>query len=469
MDSKKPAAPSITTSPVRPHDGWRTRRKAIYVTLTTALLWLLYSPSLLDLLYPPFNDFSDLSPHCTTKSPIGPAEFTARQIALARALHADHAIYIAEPGANTLYYANFSHSDWKLSERPLLLLVAPAGTGDDIQANISILTPKFEATRAKLLPVPETANVSWAEDANPYEVAVSAFAAAPSTVYVDPSIRHFVVDGMQRALPSAKVIIAPESVRQLRERKTAAELELLKCANEACSRAVIPDVPVVLIIPLQATLLAVRATHKRLYAGIRESQARTIVADALAAIGLKDGGCLTLFGDNAALPHGTGTDRVLGINDFALFDCTADLHGYKSDLTRTVALPGANIPSEHRLIWDHVRDAQSAALKTAKAGVAMRKVDEAARESLEGTSYTPYFTHRLGHGIGLEVHEDPYLRGGNDLVIKTGHAFSDEPGVYIEGKVGVRLEDCFYVDEETGGGVLFTAGVGGQATSPWAP
>ncbi|KAL1669318.1 peptidase M24, structural domain-containing protein [Schizophyllum commune] len=438
-------------------DSKRWKRVLIYTFAICVVAVLNFRSEIYNKLFlseplPP-DDFPDLPLHCADKTPIDASEFTARQTALAHALYADRAIYIAEPGANTLYYGNFSDGDWKLSERPLLLMVAPTGSGDDVVADITVLTPKFEATRAKLLPIPAGANlsyVSWAEEANPYEIAASAFAAAPTTVYVDPSIRHFIVDGFQKALPDAKVVIAPNSVRQLRERKTPAELELMKCVNEA-------------------TLLALRATHKRLYAGIRESQARAIVADALTAIGLKDGGCLTLFGDNAALPHGTGTDRVLGANDYALFDCTADLHGYKSDLTRTVALPSAHIPADHLQIWDHVHAAQSAALKTAKAGVEMRKVDEAARERLEATSYAPYFTHRLGHGIGLEVHEDPYLRGGNDLIIKTGHTFSDEPGVYIEGKVGVRLEDCFYVDEESGEGVLFTAGVGGQATSPWSP
>ncbi|TRM62698.1 peptidase M24, structural domain-containing protein [Schizophyllum amplum] len=430
-----------------------TRRKAIiYTTVTLALLWLLYSPSLLDRSLSPPHDFSDLALHCADKTPIGNDEFYARQTALARVLHADSAIYVAEPGANSLYYGNFSQSEWKLSERPLLLMVTPTGSGEDVEADVVVLTPKFEATRAKLLPIP-AANISyvaWAEEANPYEIAASAFVAAPTTVYVDPSVRHFIVDGIQKALPSSKVVMAPNHVRQLRERKTAAELELMTCANEA-------------------VLLAVRAVHKRLYAGIRESQARSMVADALAAVGLHDGSCLTLFGDNAALPHGAGTDRVLGANDYALFDCSADLHGYQSDLTRTVALPDADIPADHRLIWDYVKAAQLTALRTAKAGVEMRKVDEAARDSLKVTNYASYFTHRLGHGIGLEVHEDPYLRGGNDLVIKTGHTFSDEPGVYIEGKVGVRLEDCFYIDEETGEGVLFTAGVGGQAISPWSP
>lgn len=150
---------------------------------------------------------------------------------------------------------------------------------------------------------------------------------------------------------------------------------------------------------------------------------------------------------------------------------------------QTFALPSTRL-SKHQLeIWYDVQEAQAIALEAAKNGSLTRTVDEAARGVLEKKGLAKYFTHRLGHGIGMQMHESPYLRGGSEDVILTGHTFSDEPGVYIEGdvrfdrhfteistdkhdQVGVRLEDCFYIDEE-GNGVYFTAGVGGQAKSPW--
>jgi len=107
-------------------------------------------------------------------------------------------------------------------------------------------------------------------------------------------------------------------------------------------------------------------------------------------------------------------------------------------------------------------------LNAARDGVITSIVDKAARSSLQATGYAQYFTHRLGRGIGLEGHEQPYLTGGTDDVIRTGHTFSDEPGVYIESKVGVRLEDCFYI-AENGTGVYLTQNVGGQTKSPWRP
>ncbi|PBK64514.1 Creatinase/aminopeptidase [Armillaria solidipes] len=266
--------------------------------------------------------------------------------------------------------------------------------------------------------------------------------------------QHFIVDGLRTAFPKATVIATPTEIRQLRERKSEGELELLKCANEA-------------------TLLAIRHTPKHMHIGIRESDARQLVARALADAGLKDGGCLTLFGgtrlplsilsrpENTALPHGSGTDRRLGPDDFALFDCTASLHGYWSDVTRALALPASTIPETHLQIWNFVHSAQHIAFQTAHAGVVAKRVDGAPRLFLGLAGYAKYFTHRLGHGIGLEVHEDPYLNGGSEAILQTGHTFSDEG-------VGVRLEDCFYI-AQNGSAVYLTAGVGGPASSSWKP
>ncbi|KAJ7470282.1 Creatinase/aminopeptidase [Mycena latifolia] len=378
-----------------------------------------------------------LAKHCEHLGPITAAEFQTRQNSLAKILDKLNAsAYIAEPGASSLFYGNISKSDWGLSERPLLLIITPQRIGDEIVAKVSVLTPVFEAPRAKMLPISseDVEFIEWAEESNPYEHAMSVLPEAPGSVFVDGYIRNFI----------ASVSSAPYEIKRLRERKSRAEIELLKCVNEA-------------------TVLSIRAVHEKLYFGIRESMASAMMKATLTSAGLKDGGCLTLFGENAALPHGSGTDRMLGKTDFALFDCTASLHGYQSDVTRTVALPGSDIPSEHLNIWHDVHSAQNAAVSTAHDGVVAAEVDKAARASLRNSKY---FTHRLGHGIGLEVHEDPYLNGGSQTVLETGHTFSDEPGYLVQ--VGVRLEDCFYIDED-GSSVFLTAGVGGQAKSPWNP
>ncbi|KAF4578528.1 hypothetical protein EYR36_000335 [Pleurotus pulmonarius] len=403
------------------------------------------------------SDFPDLPQHCAAIPPIPASTLEARRNTLAKRLHdLGAAAYIAEPSSSAAYYFNVSEAHWHLSERPLLFIVTPSesdATGD-VTANVSILTPKFEAARAKLLPLSPSAYIQWAEEDNPFAV-LSAALRIPTnaTAYVDANARLFVADGLQRALPQARIRTPPPQIVEIRERKTDEEIAILACANEA-------------------TLLAIRATHKRMRIGMHESEARDLVARALAAVGLQRAGCLTLFGENAALPHGSGTDRALHEEDFALFDCTGQLHGYWSDVTRTLALPSSRIPAAHLAIWHHVHAAQALARAAIAPGALTSHPDTAARAHLAQAGYAQYFTHRLGHGIGLDVHESPYLRGVPETQatpILPGHTFSDEPGVYIERKVGVRLEDCVVVQHGAAHATFLTAGVGGAARSPWEP
>ncbi|KAI0313629.1 Creatinase/aminopeptidase [Amylostereum chailletii] len=395
-----------------------------------------------------------LSSHCAHVPPISAAEILQRQKTLAETLHALNAsAFVAEPGANTMYYANVSGSAWHLSERPLLLLIAPT-VGEDgaVEAAVSVLTPAFEATRARTLPVvaKSVAYPAWAEEVDPYAVALDALPGAAGTIFADGNVRHFIVDGLQKAATEGvEVTHAPVEVRQLRERKSSAELEIMKCANEV-------------------TVLAVRAAKEEFYIGMRESEGHALVDRALSVAGLSQAYSLVMFGENAALPHGAGTDRELTPSDFVLVDCGGELHGYVSDVTRSFLLPASRPNARQLELWHIVKGAQSHALEAAKAGAVTASVDSAARWFLNLTGNAQYLTHRLGHGIGLEGHESPYLRGGSEDIIQTGHTFSDEPGIYIEGEIGIRLEDCFYIAED-GHAVYLTEGVGGQAEDPWNP
>ncbi|EIW60043.1 peptidase M24 [Trametes versicolor FP-101664 SS1] len=421
----------------------------IYVVLCSYVVYIFWDSD------PTGPDFSHLASHCAHITPIPAQSYIERQDALARTLASvNAAAYIAEPGASAEYFANISSSHWHLSERPLLLVVQPTtDEHGETRANVSVLTPYFEETRARLLPIPSDAGITytaWPEDHNPYEHALSLLPKlAGATIYVDGNVRTFVTDGLQKAAPKALVSSAPVEVRRLRERKSTEEIDILKCANEA-------------------TVLSIRAAREHMKIGMRESEAGQLVTSALTAAGLKGGFALTLFGENAALPHGTGTNRVLGKHDFVLVDCGGSLHGYESDVTRTFALPDSVIPLRYQALWGIVHAAQRTALEVAANGTITSAVDQAARKIIKEAGYGEFFTHRLGHGIGLEGHESPYLVGGSDDVILTGHTFSDEPGIYIEGKVGVRLEDCFYIDKN-GVAQYLTAGVGAPASSPWTP
>lgn len=188
------------------------------------------------------DNFTELASYCSHVAPISSSEFYSRQLALAEVLHSLNAsAYIAEPGASALYYANVSSSSWRLSERPLLLILSPEASDDGtITPRISLLTPSFEATRAKLLPIPakEVLYTQWPEEVNPFDVAVGALPSLQdgAKVFVDGSIRNFIVDGMQKAAPQAKVVTAPVEIRRIRERKSSTELEIMKCANEVSCR-----------------------------------------------------------------------------------------------------------------------------------------------------------------------------------------------------------------------------------------
>lgn len=184
-------------------------------------------------------------PCVSTVAPISSFEYTSRQIRLAQILYdLDAEAYIAEPGAQTQFFTNFSSADWKLSERPLLIIITPQkGIGDDVTAKVSLLTPKFEATRAKLLHIPSTPEyIEWAEEQDPYAVAVKALglnlspssSSSKRSLFIDNSARHFHYDGFQRALAGSAFIVrsAPKEVNRLRETKSDAEIQIMKCVNE---------------------------------------------------------------------------------------------------------------------------------------------------------------------------------------------------------------------------------------------
>lgn len=175
--------------------------------------------------------------HCHDISPISPEEFRARQNALARELHILNAsAYIAEPSADAYYFGNISQGSWSLSERPFLLIIVPSISNATIQAKVTILTPKFEASRAKLLDVAgeDIQFVEWAEDEDPYPKVVSSLSevSGNSLIYLSESTRLFIRDGLQSAAPLATLRSASYSIRVLRERKSPAEIALLRCVNE---------------------------------------------------------------------------------------------------------------------------------------------------------------------------------------------------------------------------------------------
>jgi Xaa-Pro dipeptidase len=163
-----------------------------------------------------------------------------------------------------------------------------------------------------------------------------------------------------------------------------------------------------------------------------------------------EGGALVLFGPDAAFPHGTTKPKALAKGDVVLVDGGCKLHGYASDITRTTVF-GQPPSDRQRRVWDLVREAQDAAFRAMRPGVECQAIDEAARKVIVGAGFGPdytYFTHRLGHGIGMDGHEHTYFVRGNTTKLAPGMCFSDEPGIYIPGELGIRHEDIVYVTED---------------------
>jgi Xaa-Pro dipeptidase len=158
--------------------------------------------------------------------------------------------------------------------------------------------------------------------------------------------------------------------------------------------------------------------------------------------------CTVLSGANSALPHGDTSARKVGKKDIVLMDVGAVYGGYYGDLTRTVFVGDAT--RKEREIYHIVAQSQEAAIRTVKPGIKGEEVDASARGVIENAGYGEYFTHRTGHGLGLEVHEEPYIAQGNDTVLKPGMAFTIEPGIYLFGKFGVRIEDNVAVSQTNG-------------------
>jgi Xaa-Pro dipeptidase len=163
------------------------------------------------------------------------------------------------------------------------------------------------------------------------------------------------------------------------------------------------------------------------------------------------------FGPNSAFPHGSQAPRNLRQGDIVLVDGGCAVEGYRSDVTRTIVFGSPT--DKQRRVWDVVKKAQSEALKAVRPGETCESIDRVARHVIEEAGFGPeykYFSHRLGHGIGMEGHEYPYLVKGNTLKLEPGMTFSDEPGIYLYSEFGVRIEDCFVV---TGDGGRFLGGM----------
>jgi len=318
----------------------------------------------------------------------------------------------------------FTGAEWGLSERFFGAVITREG-------DPAWVTPAFEKARALEQIQIGTDVRAWEEHESPSALVASILRERGATgrVGIEEMMPFTFANEIGAALPSARLLSATPVTAGCRVVKDAHELALMRRANEI-------------------TMAAHRAVFQSLREGMTQSQVSALSAQAHRKLGM-GGGALVLFGPDAAYPHGTTRPRPLRPGDVVLIDGGGRLHGYASDITRTGVF-GAPPTERQRKVWDIVRRAQQAAFDTAKPGVEAQAVDAAARRVVEEAGFGPdykYFTHRVGHGIGMDGHEWTYFVRGNTTKLRPGMCFSDEPGIYIPGEMGIRHEDCIFITE----------------------
>ncbi len=336
-------------------------------------------------------------------------------------------------GTSLVYFTNIR---WSGAER-LFACVVP------VKGEPFFVCPAFEEDRAReqiaLGPFSGTADVrTWHEHESPYERVAQGLkdrGVGSGRIAIEETVKFVFSDGIAQAAPAARIVSGTPVTAGCRGIKDAHELELMQLASNV-------------------TLKAYEAAWQALADGMTQNDFAQLVAAAHARLGFS-GGAGVQVGEYSALPHGSIQPQTIKEGTILLIDGGCTVEGYQSDLSRTFVL--GKPTDKMKRVFEIERKAQDAALAAARPGVACEAVDAAARKVIVDAGFGPdykYFTHRVGHGIGMDGHEWPYLVRGNSLPLAPGMTFSDEPGIYIRGEFGVRLEDDMYITPE--GAKLFT-------------
>lgn len=336
-------------------------------------------------------------------------------------------------GMSLVYFTNIR---WSGGER-LFTCVIPA------KGEPFFVCPAFEEDRAReqiaLGPFAGTADVrTWHEHESPYQRVAQGLqdrGIRAGRLGIEETVDFVFSDGVAKAATGITLTSGTPVTAGCRMIKDAHELALMQLASNV-------------------TLKAYEAAYKSLKEGMTQNDFARLVSSAHSRLGF-EGGAGVQVGEYSALPHGSITPQTVKEGTILLIDGGCNIEGYQSDLSRTFVLGKAT--DKMKQVFDIERKAQDAALAAAKPGVPCEAVDAAARKVIVDAGYGPdykYFTHRVGHGIGMDWHEWPYLVRGNTTPLRPGMTFSDEPGIYLRGEFGVRLEDDMVITED--GARLFT-------------
>lgn len=357
--------------------------------------------------------------------PISRDEYLAR-VARARELMGRHNLsaLLIEPGSSMTYFCGVQ---WWRSERLTALIIPRDGEA-------CVVTPHFEEPSVReSLKIPAEVRI-WNEHESPHALVAALLRdrRATGAVGIEETVRFFAVNGLRQAMPGVEIRPGDPVVRGCRMIKTAHELALMQKASDI-------------------TIAAFRHIAPRIRAGMNPAQIEAMYVAAATALGGRGAGGLILLGGASAYPHGSGQPQAVREGEVVLLDSGCSVEGYASDISRTFVF--GQPTAAQRRVWEQVHEGQQIAMRAARIGQPAGSVDDAVRAQYERWGYGPGYRlpgtpHRTGHGIGMDGHEPVNLVHGETTLLAAGMCFSNEPGIYIPGQFGIRLEDCFYMTAE---------------------
>ena len=369
------------------------------------------------------NAAADLQSLTMAARPISKQERQAR-LAKVQGLMSEQKIraLLIEPGSSLEYFTGIQ---WHRSERTTLAVIPASGS-------VMVVTPAFEEPSVR-----ETLDVGgdvrpWDEHESPFEKIVQCLrdrSIDSGTIAAESTMRFFIIAGVRQVSASYEVVPADAIVRACRLLKSPAELALMQIANDV-------------------TIAALKVVHSQAAKGMTQKDVAELMTKTTVRLGGAPEFSLTLLNDASAYPHGSVKPQAIHEGSVILMDCGCTVFGYQSDISRTWVY--GEPTAKQRKVWATVKQGQELALESAKLGTPVGAIDDAVRGFYEKQGWGPGYhlpglPHRTGHGIGLDGHEPPYLVHGDSTPLAAGMCFSDEPGLYIPGEFGIRLEDCWYM------------------------
>ena len=298
-----------------------------------------------------------------------------------------------------------------------------------VEGEVIIIAPGFEGDRIrseKLIGEVRT----WEEDEDPFLLVSNTFkkiGVSKSRIAIDDTLWFRVYEKMKKASPETTFINGEDIIKKTRWIKSPDEIEFIEKACTFVSKGI-------------------ELALKELKAGMTEMDFSALISEMINKAGNVRGGALVQSGPNASFPHNPTSNRVLQNGDAVVIDSGCNVEQYYSDISRTLMI--GDVEDEIKKCWQIVKDAQKAAIDSVKPGLTAESIDKAARDVIDKAGYGKYFTHRTGHGLGLEGHEHPYLVNGNKEILQPGMTFTIEPGIYIPNRFGMRIEDDIAVTED---------------------